>query len=157
MFHCLLRVKISGPDVLNPDAKMIIIMAVDEFMSRKNAKVGYRSLEDMVGNVVVTVDDVNIKVSVGSKGGADEVGGQRYRCSEDKDRDEVNEDKDRSEVIEDEDRNEVSEDEDKNEVNEDEETEAIAHRLKLPVVGDTGSSDDSSIESDEEFDAFEEF
>ena len=37
---------------------------------------------------------------------------------------------------------------------EDEEIEAKAHRLKLPDVGGTGSSDDSGIESDEEFDTF---
>ena len=30
------------------------------------------------------------------------------------------------------------------------------HRLKLPGVGDTGSSDDSGIDSDEAFDTFEE-
>ena len=82
----------------------------------------------MVGNVVVTGDDINIEVSVGSNGGADEVGGERDKGNEDKDRDEVNED---------EDRNEVSEDEARNEVNEDEEIEAIAHQLKLPDVGDT--------------------
>ena len=87
-----------------------------------------------MGNVVVTGDDVNIEVSAGSNGGADEVGGERDKGNED-----INE------VNEDEDRNEVSEDED-------EEIEAIAHRLKLPDVGDTGSSDDSGIESDEEFD-----
>ena len=95
---------------------------------------------------------------------SDEVGGQRDKGNEDKDRDEanededrneVNEDEDRNEVNEDEDRNEVNEDEDRNEVNEDEEIEAIAYRLKLPDMGDTGSSDESSIESDEEFDTFE--
>ena len=42
-------------------------------------------------------------------------------------------------------------------MNEDEEIKAIVHRLKLPDVGDTGSSDYSGIESDEEFDTFEEF
>ena len=102
----------------------------------------------MVGNVVVTGDDVNIELSVGSNGGADEVGGERDKGNEDIN--EVNEDEDRNEVSEDEDRNEVSEDED-------EEIEAIPHRLKLPDVGDTGSSDDNRIESDEEFDTFEEF
>ena len=100
-----------------------------------------------MGNVVATSDDV-IEVSVGSNGGADEVGGQRDKGNEDKDRDEVNED---------EDRNEVNEDEDRNEVNEDEEIEAIAHRLKLPDVGNNGSSDDNGIENDEGFDTFEEF
>ena len=132
--------KINGPDVLSPDAKTVIKMATDEFLSRKRRKkVGYRSSEDIVGNVVVTGDDVNIEVGVGSNDGADEVGGERDKGNED-----INE------VNEDEDRNEVSEDED-------EEIEAIAHRLKLPDVGDTGSSDDSRIESDEEFDTFEEF
>ena len=63
-------------------------------------------------------------------------------------RDEGNEDINK--VNEDDDRNEVSEDED-------EEIEAIAHRLKLTDVCDTGSSDDSGIESNEEFDTFEEF
>ena len=94
-----------------------------------------------MGNVVVTGDDVNIEVSVGSNGGADEVGGERDKGNED-----INE------VNEGENRNEVSEDEV-------EEIGAIAHRLKLPDVGDTGSSDDSVIdfESDEEFDTFEEF
>ena len=91
-----------------------------------------------MGNVVVTGDDVNIEVSVGSNGGADEVGGERERGNVDIN--EVNEDKDRNEVSED----------------EDEQIEAIAHRLKLPDVGDTGSGDDSGIESDEAFDTFEE-
>ena len=110
------------------------------FWAGKNAKkVGYRSSEDILGNVVITGDDVNIEVSVGSNGGADEVGGERDKGNED-----INE------VNEDEDRNVVSEDED-------EEIEAIAHWLKLSDVGDAGSNDDSGIESDEEFDAFEEF
>ena len=81
-----------------------------------------------MGNFVVTGDDVNIEVSVERNGGADEVIGER-----DKDNEDINE------------------------VSEDEEIEAIAHRLKLPDVGDTGSSDDSGIKSDEEFDTFEEF
>ena len=38
MLHCLLHVKINSPDVLSPDAKMIIQMTADEFLSRKNAK-----------------------------------------------------------------------------------------------------------------------
>ena len=80
-----------------------------------------------------------LEVSVGSNGGADEVNGERDKGNED-----INE------INEDEDRNEVSEDED-------EEIEAIAHRLKMPHVGDTGSSDDNGIESDEEFNPFEEF
>ena len=45
-----------------------------------------------MGNVVVTCDGVNIEVSVGSNGGADEVGGERDKSNEVKDRDEVNED-----------------------------------------------------------------
>ena len=98
-----------------------------------------------MGSVVVTGDGVNIKVCVGSIGGADEIGGQRDRGSEDKDRDEANEDEDGNKVSEDEDRNEVNEDEDRNEVNEDEEIEVIAYRLKLPDVGDTGSSNDSAV------------
>ena len=131
MLQCLLHVKINGPDVLSPDAKTIIKMAADEFLSRKKRKkVGYRSSEGIVGNVVVTGDDIDIEVSVGSNGGADEVGGERDKSNEDI--------------------NEVNDDED-------EEIEAIAHQLKLPDVGDTGSSDDSGIESDEEFDTFEEF
>ena len=80
MLQCLLHVKINGPDVLSPDAKTIIKMAAGEFLSRKKRiTVGYRSSEDIVGNVVVTGDDVNIEVSVGSNGGADEVGGERRR------------------------------------------------------------------------------
>ena len=35
MLHCLLHVKINGPDVLSPDAKTIITMEADEFLSRK--------------------------------------------------------------------------------------------------------------------------
>ena len=71
MLQRLLHVKINGPGVLHPDAKMIIKMVVDEFLSRKKCKkVGYRSSEDIVGSVVVTGDDVNIEVSVGSNGGA---------------------------------------------------------------------------------------
>ena len=46
-------------------------MLVDEFLSTKKCKkVGYRSSEEIVGNVVVTDDNVNIEVSVGSNGGA---------------------------------------------------------------------------------------
>ena len=79
--------KISGPDMLSPDAKSIIKMVADEFLSRKKCKkVGYRSSEDIVGNVVFTGDDVDIEVSVGGDGGADEVVRERYK---DKDRDEV--------------------------------------------------------------------
>ena len=72
--------------VLSPDAKTIIKMAVDEFLSRKKCKkVSYQSdSEDIVGNAVVTGDDVNIEVSVGSNGGADEVGGERQEGNEDK-------------------------------------------------------------------------
>ena len=143
--------KISAPDVSSPDAETIIKMAADEFFSRKKLKkIGYRSSKDIVRNVVVNRDDVNIEVSVGSNGGADEVGGERDKGNEDKDRD-------RDKVNEDEDKSEVHEDEDRNEVNEVEEIEAIAHRLKLPDVGDTGFSDNSGIENDEEFDTFEEF
>ena len=132
----MLHVKISGQDVLSPDAKMIIKMEADEFLSRKKRKkVGYRSSEDIVGNGVVTGDGVNIEVSVGSNGGAHEVGAERDQGNKDK----VNENKDR------------------NEVNEDKEIEAIAHRLKLTDVGNTGSNYDSGIESDERFDTFEEF
>ena len=97
MLQCLLHVKINGPDVLSPDAKTIIKMAADEFLSmKKRKKVGYRSSEDIVGNVVVTGDDVNIEVSVGSNGGAVEVGGGRDKCNEDVS--EVNEDEDGNEV-----------------------------------------------------------
>ena len=77
-------------------------------------KVGYQSSEDIVGNVVVTGDDVNIEVSVGSNGGADEVGGERDKSNEDI--------------------NEVSEGEDRNEVSEDEDIEAIVHQLILVLV-----------------------
>ena len=102
MLQCLLHVKINGPDVLSPDAKTIIKMAADEFLSRKKRKkIGYRSSKDIVGNVVLTGDNVNIEVSVGSNGGADEVGGQRDKGNEDIN--EVNEDEDRNEVSEDED------------------------------------------------------
>ena len=38
MLQCLLHVKINGPDVLSPDAKTIIKMAADEFLSRKKCK-----------------------------------------------------------------------------------------------------------------------
>ena len=85
-------------------------MAADEFLSRKKCnKTGYRSSQDIIGNFVVTSDDVNIEVGVGSNGGTDEVGEKRDKGNADKDTDEVNEDEDRSEV------------------NADEETEAIAH------------------------------
>ena len=54
-------------------------------MSRKKCnKVGYRSSEDIVRNAVVTGDDVNIEVSVGSNGGANEVGVERDEGNEDK-------------------------------------------------------------------------
>ena len=85
-----------------------------------------------MGNVVVTGDDVNIEVSVRSNGGADEVRGETK----------------------------VMKIEMKSvKTKEDEEihVEAIAHQLKLPNLGDTGSSDESGIESAEEFDTFEEF
>ena len=102
MLQCLLHVKINGPDVLSSDVKMIIKMAADEFLSRtKCKKVGCRSSEDIVGNVVVTGDDVNIEVSVGSNGGADEVSGERDKGNEDIN--EVNENEDRNEISEDED------------------------------------------------------
>ena len=53
-------------------------MVADEFLSREiHKKVCYRCSEDIVGNVEVTGDDVNIDVSVGSNGGADEVSGER--------------------------------------------------------------------------------
>ena len=38
MLQCLLHVKINGPDVLSPDAKTIIKMVADEFLSRKKCK-----------------------------------------------------------------------------------------------------------------------
>ena len=38
MLQCLLHVKINGPDVLSPDAKTIIKMAADEFLSRKKTQ-----------------------------------------------------------------------------------------------------------------------
>ena len=62
MLQYLLHVKINGPGVLRPDAKMIIKMAVDEFLSRtKCKKVGYRSSEDIVGNVVVKVCTISFE------------------------------------------------------------------------------------------------
>ena len=85
MLQCLLHVKINGPD-----AKTIIKMTADKFLSRKKwNKVGYRSSEDKVGNVVATGDDINIEVGVGSNE-ADEVSGERDKGNEDTDTDEVN-------------------------------------------------------------------
>ena len=38
MLQCLLHVKINGPNVLSPDAKTIIKMVDDEFLSRKKTQ-----------------------------------------------------------------------------------------------------------------------
>ena len=82
--------KINGPD-----AKTIIKMVADEFLSRKKCNnVDCRSSEDIMGNVVVTGDDVNIEVGVGSNE-ADEVGGERNKDNEGRDTDEVSEDEDK--------------------------------------------------------------
>ena len=38
MLQCLMHVKVNGPDVLSPNAKTIIKMAADEFLSRKKTR-----------------------------------------------------------------------------------------------------------------------
>ena len=74
MLQCLLHVKINGPD-----AKTVIKIVGDEFLSRKKKrkKVGCRSSEDIVGNVVVTDNDVNIEGSAECNDGAGEISGER--------------------------------------------------------------------------------